>query len=289
MQRAHLVHVDHARAVEHALARRSLFVAILAHLNTWLRRDRYHQIHPRTDNRLHDLLVEGDRAWWRTRRISSRQHRCRRRRRDGHCAAQSGQRGQAPGERAGCKRAGVLQVGRELFPERGEGCWEAWEVSCGVRKEAHIGAAALGFGLLGRAQQGAGARGCRGRVSLCWNPNRAVSPLSRARFRAQTRQGEAHTCAYWRSHASTCAFAREPPAGRTSLKVRPTFMRMMVFSFKICDCCACVWLVHIAVRGVRLRAHMALGTQSADRESVVPCSAEVGDPLVTPTRVFCGG
>ena len=59
----------------------------------------------------------------------------------------------------GCKRAGVLQVGRELFPERGEGCWEAWEVSCGVRKEAHIGAAALGFGLLGRTQQGAGAVG----------------------------------------------------------------------------------------------------------------------------------
>ena len=57
--------------------------------------------------------------------------------------AQSGPRGQAPGERAGCKRAGVLQLGRELFPERGEGCWEAWEVSCGVRKEAHIGAAAL--------------------------------------------------------------------------------------------------------------------------------------------------
>ena len=154
--------------------------------------------------------------------------------------AQSGPRGQAPGERAGCKRAGVLQVGRELFPERGEGCWEAWEVSCGVRKEAHIGAAALGFGLLGRAQQGAGARGCRGRVSLCWNPNRAVSPLSRARFRAQTRRGEAHTGAYWRSHASTCAFAREPPAGLTSLKVGPAFMRIMVFSFKTCDCCACV-------------------------------------------------
>ena len=163
-------------------------------------------------------------------------------------------------------------LGGQLWSKKGSSHWSS----------------SIGLGAPGSDAAGRRSRGCRGRLSLCWNPNRAVSPLSRARFRAQTRQGEAHTGAYWRSHASTCAFAREPPAGRTSLKVRPTFMRIMVFSFKTCDCCACVAGAYCCPWRAPPRAHGAGAAKCRPWERCVGLRVSGGSISATRVSIMWG-